>query len=304
MAIFQFGPIIKSKREELGYTQEELADGICSVPTLSRIENGDRMPTREHFEMLLQRLGYSDTMLDHFVDERQLHLHELKFQIRQEIMLNHLEKAKMLLSQYVQDIPSPSNIERQFILMCDTMVNTASYTPQQRLEIFESAIKLTYPKYEDGKLPKVISFEEIILLNNIAVSYSQMGNAEEAIRILYGLKVYYEHHVVNPEEILRTQPMILYNLSKCLGSSGRFDECIEIADQGIRISRETGRCTYMHGLLYNRAWSLVRRKRDGDLEAARTSAIQAYQFAVIMERGYSVELYKKFLRNNFPDVSF
>ena len=99
MAIFQFGPIIKSKREELGYTQEELADGICSVPTLSRIENGDRMPTREHFEMLLQRLGYSDTMLDHFVDERHLHLHELKFQIRQEIMLNHLEKAKMLLLQ-------------------------------------------------------------------------------------------------------------------------------------------------------------------------------------------------------------
>lgn len=262
------------------------------------------MPTREHFEMLLQRLGYSDTMLDHFVDERQLHLHELKFQIRQEIMLNHLEKAKAHLSQYVQDIPSPSNIERQFILMCDTMVNTASFTPQQRLEIFERAIKLTYPKYESGKLPKVISFEEIILLNNIAVSYSQMGDAEEAIRILYGLKVYYEHHVVNPEEILRTQPMILYNLSKCLGSSGRFDECIEIADQGIRISRETGRCTYMHGLLYNRAWSLVRRKRDGDLEAARTSAIQAYQFAVIMERGYSVELYKKFLRNNFPDVSF
>ena len=60
----------------------------------------------------------------------------------------------------------------------------------------------------------------------------------------------------------------------------------------------------MNVLLYNRAWSLVRRKRDGDLEAARTSAIQAYQFEVIMERGYSVELYKKFLRNNFPDVSF
>ena len=74
--------------------------------------------------MLLQRLGYSDTMLDHFVDEQQLRLHELKFQIRQEIMLNHLEKAKGLLAQYVRDIPNPSHIEQQFILMCDTMVNT------------------------------------------------------------------------------------------------------------------------------------------------------------------------------------
>ena len=59
MPIFQFGFMIKHRREELGYTQEDLADGICSVPTLSRIENGERMPTREHFEMLIQRLGYS-----------------------------------------------------------------------------------------------------------------------------------------------------------------------------------------------------------------------------------------------------
>ena len=41
MPIFQFGFMIKHRREELGYTQEDLADGICSVPTLSRIENGD-----------------------------------------------------------------------------------------------------------------------------------------------------------------------------------------------------------------------------------------------------------------------
>lgn len=56
MPIFQFGFMIKHRREELGYTQEDLADGICSVPTLSRIENGERMPTREHFEMLSRGL--------------------------------------------------------------------------------------------------------------------------------------------------------------------------------------------------------------------------------------------------------
>ena len=61
MSIYLFGPLIKQRREELGYTQEDLADGICSVPTLSRIENGERIPTKQHSEMLLQRLGYSDS---------------------------------------------------------------------------------------------------------------------------------------------------------------------------------------------------------------------------------------------------
>lgn len=72
MPIFKFGYIIKSRREEMGYTQEELADGICSVPTLSRIENGERMPSKENFEALLQRLGYSNAELNSFVDEKAL----------------------------------------------------------------------------------------------------------------------------------------------------------------------------------------------------------------------------------------
>ena len=43
MAVFQLGPILKARREALGLSQEDLADGICAVPTLSRIENGERI---------------------------------------------------------------------------------------------------------------------------------------------------------------------------------------------------------------------------------------------------------------------
>ena len=69
MPIYKFGYIIRQRREELGYTQEDLAEGICSVPTLSRIENGERLPTKDHFEMLLQRLGFSESILYNYVDE-------------------------------------------------------------------------------------------------------------------------------------------------------------------------------------------------------------------------------------------
>lgn len=72
MPIYKFGYIIRQRREELGYTQEDLAEGICSVPTLSRIENGERLPTKDHFEMLLQRLGFSESILYNYVDEHTL----------------------------------------------------------------------------------------------------------------------------------------------------------------------------------------------------------------------------------------
>lgn len=70
MSLFQLGPVLKARREELGLSQEELADGICAVPTLSRIENGGRMPTKNHFEMLMQRLGYSAMSPDYFAEKQ------------------------------------------------------------------------------------------------------------------------------------------------------------------------------------------------------------------------------------------
>lgn len=301
MPIFQFGLIIRRRREELGYTQEDLADGICSVPTLSRIENGERMPTRERFEMLVQRLGYSDTMLDVYVDDKQFYLHELKFRIRQAIILNELHSANDLLTEYVKELTKPTQIERQFIILCETLANYKDYSPEERLANFEHAIQLTCPKYEHNKFPRILSFEEIIILNNIAVCYSQLGDYNEAIFVLYHLKQYYENHNMNPEEILRTQPLILYNLSKYLGCAGRYDECIEVADFGVRIARETGRCSFMDGMLYNRAWSLIRRKRDGDRETALSSVKQALELALIMENSAASNLYRAFLDANFSD---
>lgn len=101
MSIYLFGPLIKQRREELGYSQEDLADGICSVPTLSRIENGERLPSKQHSEMLLQRLGYSDSIIINYVDEKTLKLHESKYSIRHEVMCGKLKQARSLIEQFV-----------------------------------------------------------------------------------------------------------------------------------------------------------------------------------------------------------
>ena len=254
MPIFQFGYILRNRREELGYTQEDLADGICSVPTLSRIENGERMPTKEHFEMLIQRLGYSDAMLDIYVDEKQFILHDLKFRIRQAIILNALDKAQNMLSEYENSISKPTQIEKQFIILCKTLANTHDSSPNERLHILEGAIRLTCPKYDKCKFPQILSFEEIIILNNIAVCHAQVADYEQAVFLLRHLKKYYEDHVMNPEE---------YGSSEC-----------------------------------GTKWSLVRRKRKGDAEAALSSAHQALELALIMEKKEVIPLYQKFLENN------
>ena len=299
MAVFQLGPILKVRREELGLSQEDLADGICAVPTLSRIENGERMPTKNHFEMLMQRLGYSAMSLDFFTDKQDFIIHELKFKIRRAYVTGNQVQAKIYLEELEGVLDKPTRIDRQFVMLHQILLYKEKYTNADKLKQLEEAIQMTCPKYKNNYIPRVLSYDEIILLNNIAICYEAAGDRERAISILTVLKEYYDHHVISEEEALRTQPMILYNLSKFLGLSGRYDECIEICDLGVRIARTTGRCPLLGKTLFNRAWALIKRERSGDWEVAEKSLKQAYTFSDVMEKGHDKDFIRKFYEETF-----
>lgn len=298
MSLYLFGPLIKQRREELGYTQEDLADGICSVPTLSRIENGERLPNKRHSEMLLQRLGYSDSIIINYVDEKTLKLHELKYSIRHAVMCNQLSLARSLLDQFVSMSSCDDPISQQFIILYQTILSSDK-SNQEKLDAFLSALRLTCPKFSPAALPIIISYEEIILLNDIAVYQSELGQLDSGISLLYQLKRYYERHMVNQEETLRTQLMVLYNLSKYLGKAGRYDECIEICDLGIRISRETRKCTQLDKLLYNKAWSLLKRGREQDDIIAKECIRKAVCMADALEQTALKQFYLQFMNESF-----
>ena len=297
MAVFQLGPIIRNRRMELGFSQEDLADGICSVPTLSRIENGERMPTKNHFEMLMQRLGYSAMSPDYFTDKRDFIVYELKFKIRQAFVARDLQTVETLLKNYNEIYDHDSAIEQQFSILYNTLLKVPYLDADVQLEMFESALRLTCPGYNCNRIPYMLSYEEIILLNNIATCYNSSETRHHAISILQSLKTYYDNHVINSEEALRTQPMVLYNLSKLLGMAGNYDECIEICDFAVRLAKKTSRCTFLGKILYNRAWALMQRNHDGDYVSAMQSASQARVFFQLMDDASNLCAIDKLIQN-------
>lgn len=302
MSFFQLGSILRKRREELGYSQEELAEGICSIPTLSRIENGERMPTKDHFEMLMQRLGYSANSLDYFTDKRDFLIHELKFKIRQAYIDKDYANAKQYLEEYQELMGIGTPIEKQFSLLYSTLLDEKTYSNEDKLNRFETALRLTCPRYRCNNIPRVLSYEEIILLNGIALCYDAVGKREHTISILSAIREYYRHHIIHPEEALRTQPLILYNLSKFLGLNGQYDECIDVCDQAIQMASVTGRCTFLGKMWYNKGWALLKRKREGDESASQHAIRQAYLFASVLGYTNEMECYKTFWRENFASV--
>lgn len=300
MSYFKLGPLLRQRRVTLGYTQEALADGICAVNTLSRYENGERMPTKEHLELLLQRLGLSDAIFDAYLDEKTFRLHELKYQIRQAIMEGREADAAPLLKEYEQIADGNSTITRQFVLLYHTLLNN-EMSAREKLVSYEDALKLTCLRYGSEDTIPFFSFEEIILFNNIALQQFLCGQKDQAIHTLYCVKRYYDEIVVNREESLRTQPMILYNLSKYLGNAGRIQECIDICNEGIQLAQNTGRSLVLCATLYNKACALAARDEPGDMEAAKHAALMARSAAFCMGRDDLQVYIDNFMEKHFHE---
>ena len=95
------GDMIRELRKERKLTQEELADGICSAVSISRIENGNQMPSNTILERLLERLGTSTYEICnvYFQNERQQEFEKLAEQAGGALTEGKIREAEDFLNR-------------------------------------------------------------------------------------------------------------------------------------------------------------------------------------------------------------
>jgi len=105
MSIYNIGNIIKELRKKKNFSQKQLAEGICSIEYISKIENNKKNPSAEIASKLLTKLGAdSDMFLSHlnYVDNEayQSHCFELEALISKSNFQGAREYIKALEKNY------------------------------------------------------------------------------------------------------------------------------------------------------------------------------------------------------------
>ena len=302
MALYNIGNFIKQRREELGITQNELAEGLCSLPTLSRLENGTQTPHQSTVRALLQRLGYSDALMFQAAGREEFEIAQLKVKIRQLYNTRDRDGARELFAKLSEYREFFSVSDRQMYEIMYVAFYKDEFTNEENLEKLENALRMTHPDYNIKNLPRIITYEEAMALNIIAAIFSEIGKQDQTIKILYHLKNFYDHGVVDNQETLKSLPVVLYNLSKFLGLSGRYDECIDVCNQGIKLMKDYTRSRCLALTLYNLAWAMMKRGRECDIEPAKYALKEAYCVALVLDNRRSfIERLKKFSMDNFGE---
>lgn len=275
MPKYYVGDFIRETRERRGYTQEELCYGICSVPSLSRIENGAQVPGSRRLDALLQRLGCGNQVFNEFVSKEETKIYELTKNIRRAIMDENIEELKRGLLDIEPLLKNKSKFDVQYFLFAKGMLSYLNKGSREDvLEIYMEAIHITLPEF-DGITPlesKLLTFDEITILINIASLYAELERLNDALKIGFWLKGYMEKRVVDETERKKKYPVLLYNLTNWLGVKKRYDDALEICDKGINYCIQNGTLRYFPMLIFNKGCSLA---ELGDMEKAKKYFRQA-----------------------------
>ena len=221
----------------------------------------------------------------------------LKNRLRHAYLEERQEDAQALLAELEGLIPEPEPETRQFLELYRVLLYEDRFSDGEALLRLENALSLTCR----GQLPGVLTHEEILLMYHIAVCTHRTGRRDRAIGILEALADHYDSTTLSREEALRTQPMVLYSLSKYLGLSGEYRRCIAVCDRGIALARESGCCGYLSRTLYNRGWCLLQLGTPETRTASMENLRQAYRLASILESEDETEHIRGFWESNFTE---
>ena len=112
MAFYLLGDCIREQRERLGVTQEELCEGICSVPTLSKIENGRQGMRLNQYIAIMERLGLPVEPLGVRVTNDEMYWYNIKREIR-----HRLASQKEDVEELLDELKNcPIGIDRKSVV--------------------------------------------------------------------------------------------------------------------------------------------------------------------------------------------
>lgn len=290
MALYIVGDFLKETRIRKGYTQEEVSFGICTPASLSRIENGVQMPGRFILEKLLERLGTENDLFNMFVSREEMELYETVQTMVRDITDGNLVELELQIDKVERLTKNASELERQCLFFAKgELLKQRDGDDEAAMELFMKAIHATLPNF-DGKTPlrsNLLTFDEITIVNSIAVQHAWNERMKEALQLGFWLKDYMDEKVVDGKMKTVKYPMILYNLSNWLAKELRYKEALEMAGQGVDFCVEYGNLVALPILVFNKGAALA---ELGRIDEARKYLNQSIVIFETMKRPDKVQI--------------
>lgn len=299
MALYLVGDYIKETRMRKGYTQEEVSFGICTTASLSRIENGLQIPGRFILDKLLERLGIENNVFNAFVSKEEMEFYETVQNMSRNIADEDIDELEKQIVKMEKINIEFGGLEKQWLLFAKAEVFRKRGADSNEVKrILMEAIHITMPAF-NGKTPlesNLLTYDEILIINSIAIQYSKEGKFIEALRLDMWLKEYMEEKIIDGKMKMTKYPVIIYDMSNWLGKVGRYEEALEIAEAGIDYCIKFGKLVVLPLLVFNKACALA---ELGNINKAKKYFTQSIVIFETMKQYDKAKMATDWCKNNY-----
>lgn len=287
--------LIQNRREAIGWSQEKLAEGICSAPTVSRIENGRRMPSERVLQALMERLGLEDARVMIPQSPYEWNVEDLWAEARTCVVRFHRagEEEKPALREealtYIQKLESivkqDDLMTRQQIMGERISLGKAEgpYTMREKVDLLLEAIRLTIPRFDLRRINDFrYTMAEVVLVNQVGVAYTRGGEWESALSVYRQLYTYLKENTPPTARYAGKRAMLAANYARELNVCERYRESADVAEEGRQFCVKYGEYQFLPMLL----------------------ALLANSYAHLENRDISLDFYKRafFLYQEYGDT--
>lgn len=244
MGNYNVGDMIRLSRIAKKMTQEELSEGVCSVETLSRIENGKHKVKSDTYRQLMEKM-YQITEKNYAVCvSRDMELIEEREYFEDAMAKHDFEKADFYMEQMKKLVGKDASTQR-YIRRESTFLDyyMQRITAEQLVEALEELAEEVVPQYKkflDSDVIYPFREQEITLLKRLAVAYGRIDEYPKSIKICEMLLRSLREGYMAEWEI--EELSIAANLSKYYGAVGEYCKSMELCEYVLPESKETCVC--------------------------------------------------------------
>ena len=307
MANYRVRDVIRLTRKAAGITQEQLSDGICSVETLSRIENGKHAVKRETYSQLMARMGRNTSRCYALCMSKDMELLEERIWLEDALSKFDYREADRYLSILKRKI-ADTPMNQQYIARIEGLLDYRNkrIDAEEWIKREENAIRLTVPEYEKylfiEKKEDAFPFTEleILTLLSLANAYSENEKPDIAIRIYDALLLGLEEEYMDFISVRKLRMVINFNYVKSLEQRDEYQKAL---DKGKKLLEDAIKFDYgrmipmaLGGIVWNMNKIIEKGNNANEILEIKRKLRQAYYIAAARNDRANVNIIKNYYK--------
>ena len=308
MANYRVGDIIRLTRIASGLTQEQLSENICSVETMSRIENGKHGVKKDIYQKLMEKMNRNPERSYAICVDKDMQIIEERAAFEEAMTRHDFERADeymTLLKEKAGESILTKNYVRRESAFLDFYQNRI--TSAELVEILEELAEETVPDYRRYMEEKIIfpfTEQEIILFKRLAVEYGRNDKNELALEIsemlLRSLRSKYMI------EWKKNELSVYGNMARYYQKIGQYEVAYNINDTLIYEAKKYDNGILVEESLFDKAWDILREIRNGkrekeEIEECKKLMRKAYYLSLSRNDQTNMKIFSDYYATQFGE---